>query len=223
MCSEITAQGGSVPDWRLLTEDELLYEAAHLHLRQPDAVRVGRSALQTGCGIVACCIRRSLRDGGLRNVILDALSEPLPLTEKMVVWPGAGTVSKRLASLLTTTVAGFMYGYSLRRLRFSADGAKGCAQGFDVERLGVRAKTGKPLLAASWILCRPCSAGRPRTRLSPPDARTPGYTEPARTPVLYEEIEDTFREVASPIWSLAGCVDLRLGLTMRVAKREAYL
>ncbi len=28
MCSEIKAQGSSALDWRLLTEDEMLYEAA---------------------------------------------------------------------------------------------------------------------------------------------------------------------------------------------------
>lgn len=39
----------------------------------------------------------------------------------------------------------------------------------------------------------------------------------------YEEIEDTFREIASRFGHSLGCVDLATWLTMRVAKREAYL
>src|SRR5690606_15184038 len=71
------------------------------------------------------------------------------------------------------------------------------------ERLGIRAKTGKPLLAASWILCRPCSAGRARPRLSPPDARTQGGTEQARTPVLLRGNRRYVSRGRVPIWPLA--------------------
>ncbi len=39
----------------------------------------------------------------------------------------------------------------------------------------------------------------------------------------YEEVEDTFREIASRFGHSLGCVDLATWLTMRVAKREAYL
>jgi N-glycosylase/DNA lyase len=40
---------------------------------------------------------------------------------------------------------------------------------------------------------------------------------------LYEEIEDTFREIAAEFGHSTGCVDLATWLTMRVAKREAFL
>ena len=39
----------------------------------------------------------------------------------------------------------------------------------------------------------------------------------------YEKIEDTFREIATRFGHSLGCVDLATWLTMRVAKREAYL
>ena len=40
---------------------------------------------------------------------------------------------------------------------------------------------------------------------------------------FYEEIEDTFREVAAEFGHSVGCVDLATWLTMRVAKKEAFI
>ena len=40
---------------------------------------------------------------------------------------------------------------------------------------------------------------------------------------FYEEIEETFREVAADFGHSLGCVDLATWLTMRVAKRDALL
>ena len=40
---------------------------------------------------------------------------------------------------------------------------------------------------------------------------------------FYEEIEDTFREIAAEFGHSVGCVDLATWLTMRVAKKEAFL
>jgi len=126
MCSEIKAQGGAELNWRLLTEDEMLYEAA---------ICIFGSQMQFEMAVATA---DRLRERGLlfskqltgmtdcEVQVLDALSQPLSVPGK---GGGVRTVMprfrNRLASLLATTVTE-MYGkgHSLRRLLFAADNAK---------------------------------------------------------------------------------------------------
>ncbi|WP_288126650.1 hypothetical protein [Thiomonas sp.] len=225
MCSEIKAQGSSVPDWRLLTEDELLYEAA---------ICIFGSQMQFELAVATA---DRLRNRGLlhskhlsemtdyETSILDALSEPLSLTDK---YGGARRVRSRfrnrLASLLATTVAEiYGTGNSLRRLLFAADGAKDARKALMLSVWGFGPKQ------ASLFLRRVGYCAD----LAVLDVHVLDYLHltrglrvtPSRLGRLscYEEIEDTFREVASRFGHSLGCVDLATWLTMRVAKREAYL
>lgn len=225
MCSEIKAQAGSVPDWRLLTEDELLYEAAicifgsqmqfELAVATADRLR-NRGLLHS---------KHLSEMGDYETLILDALSEPLPLTDKDCgVRLVRARFRNRLASLLTTTVARiYGTGNSLRRLLFSADGAKDARKALMLSVWGFGPKQ------ASLFLRRVGYCAD----LAVLDVHVLDYLHltrglrvtPSRLGRLscYEEIEDTFREVASRFGHSLGCVDLATWLTMRVAKREAYL
>lgn len=225
MCSEIKAQAGSVPDWRLLTEDELLYEAAicifgsqmqfELAVATADRLR-NRGLLHS---------KHLSEMGDYETLILDALSEPLPLTDKDCgVRLVRARFRNRLASLLTTTVARiYGTGNSLRRLLFSADGAKDARKALMLSVWGFGPKQ------ASLFLRRVGYCAD----LAVLDVHVLDYLHltrglrvtPSRLGRLscYEEIEDTFREVASRFDHSLGCVDLATWLTMRVAKREAYL
>lgn len=225
MCSEIKAQHSAVPDWRLLTEDELLYEAA---------ICMFGSQMQFELAIATA---DRLRNRGLlhskhlsemtdyKTSILDALSEPLSLADKY----GGGRQVRarfrnRLASLLSTTVAEiYGTGNSLRRLLFAADGAKDARKALMLSVWGFGPKQ------ASLFLRRVGYCAD----LAVLDVHVLAYLQlthglrvaPSRLGRLscYEEIEDTFREVASRFGHSLGCVDLATWLTMRVAKREAYL
>lgn len=225
MCSEIKAQTGSVPDWRLLTEDELLYEAA---------ICIFGSQMQFELAVATA---DRLRDRGLlhskhlsemadyETLILDALSEPLSLTDKDGgVRRVRARFRNRLSSLLTTTVAEiYGTGNSLRRLLFSANGAKNARKALMLSVWGFGPKQ------ASLFLRRVGYCAD----LAVLDVHVLDYLHltrglrvtPSRLGRLscYEEIEDTFREVASRFGHSLGCVDLATWLTMRVAKREAYL
>ena len=170
MCNEIKAQGGSILDWRLLTEDEMLYEAA---------ICIFGSQMQFEMAVATA---DRLRDRGLlfskqlasmtdcEVQILDALSQPLPVPDKN---GGVRTMmprfKNRLASLLATTITE-MYGkgHSLRRLLFAADSAK----------------TSQSLLAAHRLLRRSRGAGCARARLSAPDSWHQDCAEPIGTSVL---------------------------------------
>lgn len=225
MCSEITAQCGSVPDWRLLTEDELLYEAAicifgsqmQFELAVATADRLQNRGLLHS--------KHLLEMADYETLILNALSEPLPLTDKDGgVRRVRARFRNRLASLLTTTVAEiYGTGNSLRRLLFSADGAKDARKALMLSVWGFGPKQ------ASLFLRRVGYCAD----LAVLDVHVLDYLHltcglrvtPSRLGRLscYEEIEDTFREVASRFGHSLGCVDLATWLTMRVAKREAYL
>jgi len=130
----------------------------------------------------------------------------------------------RLASLLATTVTE-MYGkgHSLRRLLFAADNAKDARKALMLNVWGFGPKQ------ASLFLRRIGYCAD----LAVLDVHVLDYLHltrgiriaPSRLGRLscYEEVEDTFREIASRFGHSLGCVDLATWLTMRVAKREAYL
>ena len=225
MCSEIKAQGVSALDWRLLTEDEMLYEAAICifgsQMRFEMAVATADRLRERGllfskqlAGMTDCEVQ-----------ILDALSQPLTVPGKD---GGVRTVMprfrNRVASLLATTVTE-MYGkgHSLRRLLFAADSAKDARKHLMLNVWGFGPKQ------ASLFLRRIGYCAD----LAVLDVHVLDYLHltrgiriaPSRLGRLscYEEIEDTFREIASRFGHSLGCVDLATWLTMRVAKREAYL
>lgn len=225
MCSEITAQGGSALDWRLLTEDEMLYEAAicifgsqmQFELAVATADRLRERGLLFSkrlAGMTDCEIQ-----------ILEAFNQPLSVPGKngaiRTVMP---RFRNRLASLLATTVKE-MYGkgHSLGRLLFDADSAKDARKALMLNVWGFGPKQ------ASLFLRRIGYCAD----LAVLDVHILDYLHltygiriaPSRLGRLscYEEIEDTFREIATQFGHSLGCVDLATWLTMRVAKREFYL
>ncbi len=225
MCSEIEAQGSSVPDWRLLTEDELLYEAAICIFgsQMQFELAVATADRLRNRGLLLSKHRADTAD--YERLILDALSQPLPLTDKDgVVRLVQARFRNRLASLLATTTAEiYGKGNSLHRLLFSADGAK------DARKVLMLSVWGFGPKQTSLFLRRVGYCAD----LAVLDAHVLDYLHLARglraAPSqlgrlsCYEEIEDSFREIASRFGHSLGCVDLATWLTMRVAKREGYL
>lgn len=225
MCSEIQAQGSSMRDWRLLTEDEMLYEAAICIFGSQMQFEI---AVATADRLAARGLLFSKQLTGMTDCeaqILDALSQPLSLpSNNGTVRAVMPRFRNRLASLLATTVTE-MYGkeHSLRRLLFAADSAKDARKELMLNVWGFGPKQ------ASLFLRRISYCAD----LAVLDVHVLDYLHltqglriaPSRLGRLscYEEIEDTFREIASRFGHSLGCVDLATWLTMRVAKREAYL
>lgn len=225
MCSEIKEQGISALDWRLLTEDQMFYEAA---------ICIFGSQMQFEMAVATA---DKLRDRGLllsreladrldyEKQILEALSQPLSVPGKDGVERTVRPRFKnRLASLLTTTVVEiYGKGHSLRRLLLTAGSAKVARKVLMQNVWGFGPKQ------ASLFLRRVGFCAD----LAVLDVHVLDYLHlmrgvriaPSRLGRLscYEEIEDTFREIASRFGHSLGCVDLATWLTMRVAKREAYL
>lgn len=226
MCLEVQAQGSSLQDWQLMTEEELLYEAAICifgsQLLFEMAVATADRLRERG--LIRSGLRRKSAEEFERQVT-DALSEPLPLTD------GVGTrrwvrprFKNRLASLLTSTIVE-IYGQSrtIRGFLFSARTAKEARELLTQHIWGFGPKQ------ASLFLRRVGYCAD----LAVLDVHVLDYLQLARGISLspgklgrlsfYEEIEETFREIAADFGHSLGCVDLATWLTMRVAKREALL
>lgn len=226
MCPEVKAHSGALQDWRRLTEYELLYEAA--------VCIFGSQMLFE----VAVAIADRLPSAGLlqlqqsgfnafeyESTIVNLLTDPLALVDKNGITRRVRPrFRNRLASLLTSTVSE-IYGtdYSIRKLLLSAKNAKGAGEALIQNVWGFGPKQ------ASLFLRRVSYCAD----LAVLDVHVLDYLHLARGLTLkssrlgrlsfYEEIENTFREIAVEFGYSLGCVDLATWLTMRVAKREAYL
>ncbi|MHA6846522.1 hypothetical protein [Ralstonia syzygii] len=226
MCLEVKAQGSQLRDWRLMTEDELLYEVAIcifgsqivFELAVATADRLRELGL----------IRTDLRGKSAEEFeqrVAEALSDPLPMTNSVGVQRWVRPRFKnRLASLLTSTIVElYEHSQPIRGFLFSARNAKEARELLTQHIWGFGPKQ------ASLFLRRVGYCAD----LAVLDVHVLDYLQLARGMCFsqsklarlsfYEEIEETFREVAADFGHSLGCVDLATWLTMRVAKREALL
>ncbi|MBC2732465.1 hypothetical protein [Thiobacillus sp.] len=225
MCTEVKAQDSALQDWRLLDEEELLYEAALCIFGSQMVFEMAVATADRLRDANLIWPQYRLDHGEYESRIVAALSEPLAMVGKdgSTRW-ARPRFKNRLASLLATTVAE-IYGNarSIRNLLFAAETAKEAREALIQNIWGFGPKQ------ASLFLRRVGYCAD----LAVLDVHVLDYLQlarglkfmPSRLGRLasYEEIEDTFREIAAEFGYSLGCVDLATWLTMRVAKREAYL
>lgn len=227
MCLEVKAQASATQNWRLMGEEELLYEAAicifgsqmvfEMAVATADRLRE-RKLLQPGP-----LPGRSIQ--AIEKMVVSALSDPLPIpacdgTPRWV----RPRFKNRLASLLAKTIVA-IYGQSrtIHGILFDARNAREARETLMQQVWGFGPKQ------ASLFLRRVGYCAD----LAVLDVHVLDYLQLAHGLSLspsklgrlshYEEIEDTFREIAGEFGHSIGCVDLATWLTMRVAKREAFL
>ncbi len=226
MCLEVKAQAVSKKNWNQLTEEELLYEAAICifgsQIVFENAVATADHLREQELLKPASC-DRSVQ--AIERKVVEALSEPLPVsfcdgTQRWI----RPRFKNRLASLLTTTLSK-IYGQSrtIRDLLLDANNAR------DAREILIQYVCGFGPKQASLFLRRVGYCAD----LAVLDVHVLDYLQLIHGLSLpssklgrlsfYEEIEDMFREIAADFGYSVGCVDLATWLTMRVAKREAYL
>ncbi|WP_445372048.1 hypothetical protein ACH518_04685 [Methylomonas sp. HW2-6] len=226
MCLEIKAQGRGLKNWQLNTEEELLYEAAVCvigsQMKFETAVAIADRLRDT---YLLLPQRVGFDCVTLESNIANTLSEPLPVFDNNGVTRWIKPRFKnRIASLLTLTISE-IYGKSntIRQLLLRAETAK------EARELLVQNVWGFGPKQASLFLRRIGYCAD----LAVLDVHVLDYLRITRGVTIspsklgrlqfYEEIEDDFREIAIEFGYSVGCVDLATWLTMRVAKREAYL
>lgn len=226
MCLEVRAQTSSTRNWQQMPEGEILYEAAvcifgsqmvfEMAVATADRVH-GRELLQPALH------GRSLR--AIEREIVEALSDPL----RVPMWDGSERrvrprFKNRLASLLAQTIVN-IYGRSrtIRGFLLDARDAR------EARELLIHHVWGFGPKQASLFLRRVGYSAD----LAVLDVHVLDYLQLAGGLSLsrgklgrlsaYEEIERAFRETAAEFGYSLGCVDFATWLTMRVAKREAFL
>jgi N-glycosylase/DNA lyase len=226
MCLELKTQASATKNWRLMAEEEFLYEAAI-------CIFGSQMVFEMAVATADRMRERSLLQPNLpgRNVqaivqkIVEALADPLlvPASDGSERWVRP-RFKNRLASLLAKTLVG-IYGQSrtIRGFLSDAENARAARETLMQHVCGFGPKQ------ASLFLRRVGYS----SNLAVLDVHVLDYLQLARglslsssklgRLSLYEEIESTFQEIAAEFGHTMGCVDLATWLTMRVAKREALL
>jgi len=226
MCLEVTTQASATQNWRLMTEEEFLYEAAicifgsqmvfEIAVATADRVREMKLLHPAPGG-------QNVQD--IERKVIEALADPLAVTTcdgpQRWVRP---RFKNRLALLLAKTIVE-IYGQS-RTIHGFLSGAGNAKQAREIL---IQHVWGFGPKQASLFLRRVGYCAD----LAVLDVHVLDYLQLARglslSPSklarlsLYEEIENTFQEIAAEFGHSMGCVDLATWLTMRVAKREALL
>ena len=225
MCFEVGSLGISVPDWRSLSEEDLLYEATVCvfgsQMLFEVAVAAADRVKELGLLRVGQTIRRR-HDYEAR--LAAVLSKPLSVEINGVRRQMLPRFRNRLAVLLASTVEAIHgHGSSLRGILCSAKSAQ------HARELLVAAVSGFGPKQTSLFLRRIgyCS------ELAVLDTHVLDYLrmacgiepKPGALSRLssYEYVENEFRRVAKEFGYAVGCVDLAMWITMRVAKREAMV
>lgn len=226
MCLEVETHASAAQNWQQMAEEEFLYEAAicifgsqmvfEMAVATADRLREKKLLLPAPSGRSVQVIERK---------VVAALSDPLPVpasngTQRWV----RPRFKNRLASLLAKTIVE-IYGQSrtIRGFLFDARNAREARETLMQHVWGFGPKQ------ASLFLRRVGYCAD----LAVLDIHVLDYLQLARglslSPSklgrlsLYEEVENTFREISVEFGHSMGCVDLATWLTMRVAKKEAFL
>lgn len=226
ICAVVKAQSRPERDWCVLTEEELIYEAAVCILGSQTAYELAvataehlrHSGLLRGLDMVLGRTEYEAR-------IAAALSIPVavPTHDGTARWI-LPRFYRRSASLLAATRANIhCTGSSIRELLLSTNSAKNARELLVWHVCGFGPKQ------ASLFLRRIGYS----SDLAVLDVHVIDYLrlvwgqtykaeKLARLP-FYEQVEGEFRQIAEMFGYSVGCVDLATWLTMRVAKREAYV
>lgn len=226
MCQELLDKETPIRKWHSMTEEELLYEAAvcifgsqcifEVAVAMADRLR-DKDLLQP-----VPCIKNRAK---MEQYFIFALSDPLPISDSDGVqrWTRP-RFKNRHASMLAATI-NEIYGQSqtIRGFLCSTCHAKKAREILTQHVWGFGPKQ------ASLFLRRVGYSDD----LAVLDIHVLDYLQlasglslpPSKLGKLsfYEKIEEIFRDIAAEFGHSVGCVDLATWLTMRVAKREAFL
>lgn len=225
MCSEIRSLGSSVPDWRSLSEEELLYDATVCvfgsQMLFEVAVAASDRVKELGLLRIGWTIRRRQDYEACLSAVL---SEPVSVEINGIRRNILPRFRNRLAALMASTIATIHgQGSSFQRILQSARSAH------HARKLLIAAVSGFGPKQTSLFLRRIgyCSD------LAVLDTHVLDYLRMAcdiepKPGILsklssYENVENEFRRVADEFGYAVGCVDLAMWVTMRVAKREAVI
>jgi N-glycosylase/DNA lyase len=223
LCAEVQSSGTGAVDWRLRTEEELLYEACVCMFSSQMVFEVAEAAAERlrHYGLLQAS-QRGVVGPEYERDLSEALSEPLEVEGGGKVRQVRPRFRNRLASLLATTVIAMRaQGQSVRKILFSSGSAREARECLVEQVWGFGPKQASLFLRRAGYCAE----------LAVLDTHILDYLRVTRgidpKPSAlsriagYEIVEAEFQRVAAEFGHSVACVDLAIWVTMRVAKREA--
>lgn len=223
MCEEVSKSSDDQHCWRSLSEEDLLYEVAVCTLSSQVVFEMAvacANALRTASLFNA----RNLRRSDYEQRLLTKLSRPVTYWSNDVERSSLPRFKNRLSRLLAMTAQKLTStGTSIKSLLQDAESSTQAREQLVLTIFGFGPKQASLFLRRIGYcqhlaiidthildyLNLAKATNYPRSRLS--------------SLSYYQSIEEKFRQIADGFGFSVGCVDLAMWVTMRVAKREAYL
>lgn len=223
MCEEVSKAGNLEYCWDLRSEEDLLYEVAVCTLSSQVVFEMAVACADTLRSASLFC-RKNLKRPDYESLVLEELSQPVAYLSNGVEQRRLPRFKNRLSRLLSLTAKNLVgTGTTIKSL------LKNSATPTQARLQLVATVFGFGPKQASLFLRRIGYS----ENLAIIDTHIIDYLDFAKATshsrsklsgvTYYQTIEEDFRQIADEFGFSVGCVDLAIWVTMRVAKREAYL
>lgn len=223
MCEEVAKSSGPQHSWDLHSEEDLLYEVAVCTLSSQVVFEMAVACADTLRAASLFCIN-NLKRQDYERLLLKSLSQPVVYVLNGTERRSLPRFKNRLSRLLSLTAQHLIAtGTTIKSLLINAESPIHARQQLVLTVFGFGPKQASLFLRRIGYcehlaiidthiidylnLAKATSHSRSRLSSLP----------------YYQTIEENFRQIADEFGFSVGCVDLAMWVTMRVAKREAYL
>ncbi|MBX9772530.1 MAG: hypothetical protein K2X29_14230 [Candidatus Obscuribacterales bacterium] len=223
MCEEVSKSCGPQHCWDLRSEEDLLYEVAVCTLSSQVVFEMAVACANTLRSASLFC-KTNLKRPDYESLILETLSHPVTYLSNGMERTSLPRFKNRLSRLLSLTAEHLITtGTTIKSLLKNAKSSTQARQQLVDTVFGFGPKQASLFLRRIGY----CE------QLAIIDTHIIDYLNLAKTTThsrsrlsslpYYQNIEESFRQIADEFGFSVGCVDLAMWVTMRVAKREAYL
>lgn len=223
MCEEVSKSSDPQHCWDLRSEEDLLYEIAVCTLSSQVVFEMAVACADTLRAASLFC-KKNLKRPDYEGLVLETLSQPVTYLSNGTKRKSLPRFKNRLSRLLSLTAQHLtVTGTTIKSLLKNAESSTHARQQLVLTVFGFGPKQASLFLRRIGY----CE------HLAIIDTHIIDYlnfakaTSHSRSKLsslpYYQTIEDNFRQIADEFGFSVGCVDLAMWVTMRVAKREAYL
>ena len=223
MCEEVSKSSDSQHFWDLRSEEDLLYEVAVCTLSSQVVFEMAVACADT-LRAASLFRRRKLKLPDYESLVLEALSQPVTYLANGIERTSLPRFKNRLSRLLSLTAKHLIATETtIKSLLKNAESSTHARQQLVDTVFGFGPKQASLFLRRIGY-CDHLAIIDTHIidYLNLAKAMTHSRSRLSSLP-YYQTIEENFRQIAKEFGFSVGCVDLAMWVTMRVAKREAYL
>jgi N-glycosylase/DNA lyase len=223
MCEEVSKSIDPQHCWDLRSEEDLLYEVAVCTLSSQVIFEMAVACADTLRAASLFC-RKNLKRPDYEGLVLETLSQPVTYLSNGTERQSLPRFKNRLSRLLYLTAQHLIVtGTTIKSLLKNAQSPTHARQQLVLAVFGFGPKQASLFLRRIGY-CEHLAIIDTHIidYLNFAKATSHSQSKLSSLP-YYQTIEENFRQIANEFGFSVGCVDLAMWVTMRVAKREAYL